>query len=270
MSLNTDLPNANEPIMDHFTTKDFKDVYEPAQDSFLFIDSLQKDYEDLKTMNPYIMLEIGSGSGFVITFLANLLGPNGRYYMSTDINPLAAIATSRTSSRNNANIDVINTSFVSSIERLKGSIDVLLFNPPYVPTPSEEVNQGGIVASWAGGINGREVIDILLPQIPSILSDKGFFYMVLVQENKPKQVISIMHGYGFGYKIVGKRKAYNEILYIFKFFRDSNNNENNNNNNNNNINNNENNNNNNENNNNNNNNINNNENSNNNNSNNNE
>ncbi|KAN0016073.1 hypothetical protein ACTFIU_006026 [Dictyostelium citrinum] len=217
------LPNANEPKMDHLTSKDYKDVYEPSEDSYLFIDSLQKDYDNIKAMNPFIMLEIGSGSGFVITFLAKMLGSDGsKYYMSTDINPKAAIASSKTSSENNVHLDVLNTSFVSSIERLKGSIDILLFNPPYVPTPSEEVNEGGIVASWAGGINGREVIDKLLPQIPSILSKKGFFYIVLVQENKPKQVISILGEYGFNYKVVGKRKARNELLYIIKFFRENN------------------------------------------------
>jgi len=214
----TDLPTAKEPLIDHLTSKDFQNVYEPAQDSFLFIDSLQKDVDNLKALNPKFILEIGSGSGFVITFISQLLGA-GRYYMSTDINPHAALASLKTSDRNNANVDVINTCFVEGLERLKGSIDVLLFNPPYVPTPSEEVNEKGIVASWAGGINGREVIDKLLPQLTNILSEKAFFYIVLVQENKPKQVISIMHSYGFQYQVVGKRKAFNELLYIIKFYR---------------------------------------------------
>ncbi|KYQ94046.1 hypothetical protein DLAC_11581 [Tieghemostelium lacteum] len=198
------LMKAEEPLMDHFTSKDYKDFYEPAQDSYLFIDSLLNDASSLKSMNPYICLEIGSGSGFVINYLAKLLGPNNgsRLFLATDINPKAALATVKTAQRNShENLDVINTSFIQSLERLKGHFDVVLFNPPYVPTESEEIKLGGIAASWAGGIDGREVIDKLLPQIPHILSGKGFFYMVLVQENKPKNVISIMDTYGFNYKV---------------------------------------------------------------------
>jgi release factor glutamine methyltransferase len=34
-----------------------------------------------------------------------------------------------------------------------------------VPTPSEEISGNDIEVSWAGGIDGREIIDKFLPQI---------------------------------------------------------------------------------------------------------
>ena len=46
---------------------------------------------------------------------------------------------------------------------LREKVDILIFNPPYVPTPADEVGSKGIEAAWAGGEDGRVVIDRFLP-----------------------------------------------------------------------------------------------------------
>jgi methylase of polypeptide subunit release factors len=84
--------------------------------------------------------------------------------ITTDINPLAAVATVITGKKNGVSIDTVQTSLVTSLlPRLHRSVDVLCFNPPYAVTPSDEIGGQGIEASWAGGIDGREVIDAMLP-----------------------------------------------------------------------------------------------------------
>lgn len=42
---------------------------------------------------------------------------------------------------------------------------VQVFNPPYVPTPDQEVHMPGIAKAWAGGLRGRVVIDRFLPMV---------------------------------------------------------------------------------------------------------
>jgi len=88
-------------------------------------------------------------------------------FLTTDINPFACETTKKTGLQNNiTHIEPIRTSLVNGIlPRLKNRIDILCFNPPYAVTPHEEVGSHGIEASWAGGIDGREVIDELLPFI---------------------------------------------------------------------------------------------------------
>ena len=68
-------------------------------------------------------------------------------------------------------LDVINASLaLPLITRLSGKVDVIVFNPPYVPTWDEEVEDAqlarGIEGSWAGGKDGMQVTDQLLPVVP--------------------------------------------------------------------------------------------------------
>ena len=42
---------------------------------------------------------------------------------------------------------------------------VQIFNPPYVPTPDEELSRTDIARAWAGGNRGRVIIDRFLPQV---------------------------------------------------------------------------------------------------------
>jgi hypothetical protein len=53
--------------------------------------------------------------------------------------------------------------------RLGHAVDILVFNPPYVPTSDDEVDSAqcdaGIAGSWAGGTDGMQVTDALLRQV---------------------------------------------------------------------------------------------------------
>jgi hypothetical protein len=53
--------------------KSTTDTYEPAEDTFLLIDAIELETKNLKSLRPTISLEMGSGSGLVTAFLAQLL-----------------------------------------------------------------------------------------------------------------------------------------------------------------------------------------------------
>jgi release factor glutamine methyltransferase len=82
-----------------------------------------------------------------------------------------------------------------------GDVDLLVFNPPYVPSEKSELGLTSIEAAWAGGEDGREVIDLLLPKVRDILSPKGVFYLVLIEQNKPQEIIQILKSYGLYSKV---------------------------------------------------------------------
>ncbi|KAM8872244.1 methyltransferase N6AMT1 [Synchiropus picturatus] len=207
------------PHYSHAGRGHFRDVYEPAEDSFLLLDALEKDAEELRRLRPSVCVEVGSGSGVVSAFLASVLGPSA-LYLCTDVNAAAAECTARTSACNHVTLEPVLTDLVECLmPRLSGQVDVLLFNPPYVVTPSDEVGSQGIEAAWAGGHKGREVTDRLLPHIPKLLSSNGLFYLVTIAENDPDEIIHLMSKEGLGGRTCLTTRAGSERLSVLCFHR---------------------------------------------------
>jgi release factor glutamine methyltransferase len=58
--------------------------------------------------------------------------------MGVDINPKACAVASRTAAQNDRQLDIIQSNLLTGLKRVYGKVDVLLFNPPYVPTDETE------------------------------------------------------------------------------------------------------------------------------------
>lgn len=209
------------PLLSHLSVKDYDNVYEPAEDSFLLIDALEQDLTLLRSLNPSLCVEVGSGSGVVITAVAKALR-GSCYCVAVDINPVACDITQRTARHNDADVDVVVTDLMSGFH-WSHQIDVLIFNPPYVVTPSEEVDgkgtHGDLARAWAGGERGRQVMDRLFAKIPNLLSECGVFYLVAISENCPEDIRLEMNLLGFNMHIVKERKVRGEHLFVLKFTR---------------------------------------------------
>lgn len=210
------------PNISHISAEDLNHVYEPAEDSFLLLDALEKDYDFIQTIGPAVCMEVGSGSGVCVTFLARMIGPSAVYWAS-DINPVAANLTKKTATYNDVQIEPVVTDLVGGfLPRLKHCVDVLLFNPPYVVTPPEEVGSNSIEASWAGGTDGRQVMDQLFPKVKDILSPNGVFYLVVVKENNQDDIEGVMKMEGFKMENIMTRRTGPELLSVLKFVRSAN------------------------------------------------
>ncbi|EFJ45002.1 hypothetical protein VOLCADRAFT_118512 [Volvox carteri f. nagariensis] len=145
--------------------------------------------------------------------------------LAIDHSPAAVEATRLTLQAHQVSeVEVLAVSLLGPLwDRLRGSVDVMVFNPPYVPTPNEEVEQGGISSAWAGGHRGRRVIDRVLPlvggKLPELLSPRGELFMVTVTENDPQGIIEDMRPSGFQGRIAASRQADEETLQIVHLWR---------------------------------------------------
>ncbi|CAL8466125.1 g5661 [Coccomyxa elongata] len=203
-----------------------RDVYEPSDDSFVLVDALVAAAESWRKVPPRICVEVGSGSGYISCSIALLLQQLGiaAHCISTDINPAAVSATACTLQAHNVlgKVDLIRSDLLQGLRaRLHRAVDLLVFNPPYVPTPDEEVLRSGIAQAWAGGNRGRIVIDKFLPVVGDLLSAQGHFFLVTVAENDPEEIMSIMQQHGLSGSIVLSRRADEELLSIICFKRET-------------------------------------------------
>ncbi|KAJ5083207.1 hypothetical protein N7456_012634 [Penicillium angulare] len=229
----------------------FDTIYEPSEDSYLFLDTLSSESEskwlsqrfDSSSTNAVpLVVEAGTGSGVVLGFVAahsqNIFGRPDILTLGTDVNRNACLATRETvslaikanqqegtvpdtkSNPHTVHISSITADLCTSLR--PGSIDVLLFNPPYVPTedlprlPTASENDPVMAQTmsysskfesdsyflsltYAGGADGMETTNRLLDAIPEILSDRGVAYILLCKQNRPNDVKKLIHEWGGGW-----------------------------------------------------------------------
>lgn len=140
---------------------------------------------------------------------------------STDVNHLATSKTKHLiEGQGLDNVELIIADMFTAF-RPETIFDVVVFNPPYVPTDPDELNRAlttrDIAASWAGGENGREIIDAFLTKLVPFLNEFSVVYLVLLEANSPSQVSNNARELGLTSATVMKRKAGMETLYILRF-----------------------------------------------------
>ncbi|KAK4540870.1 hypothetical protein LTR36_008812 [Oleoguttula mirabilis] len=237
-------------------------VYEPAEDSYLLLDTLSASSETTFlharfppiTSSP-LVLEVGTGSGVVLAFLAanaqRIFGRSDVATIGTDVNDFACKATRDTvnlaiteSDDDHASLfcGTINGDLASALK--PQIIDVLVFNPPYVPTESLpngtnhhdfadrddfasdeafERDSHLLALSYAGGIDGIETTNRLLEQLPEALSERGVAYILLCAQNRPEAVKERIRSWPAGWSAVtvgssGKQAGW-ERLSILRIWR---------------------------------------------------
>ena len=149
-------------------------VYQPQYDSYLLVDTMRRS----GLIPRRRVLDLCTGSGFAAIAAAEM---GCGSVTAFDICPIAV-----THSRGNAAgagvaVDVRQGSWVKALDH--GPFDVVVSNPPYVPTPP--VDDTDAIASVAGpsrafnaGPNGRLVLDPLCRTASKLLTPGGSLLLV--------------------------------------------------------------------------------------------
>jgi len=138
------------------------EVYEPAEDSFLFAENLVVAADEL-------VLDLGTGCGVLAVLAAN----KGGCVIAADINPFAIRCAKANAQLNRVGekIDFLQADLFTALSDGVG-FDLVLFNAPYLPSEEDETTSW-IGRSWAGGKDGRQVVDLFISYVPAYLKPQG-------------------------------------------------------------------------------------------------
>jgi release factor glutamine methyltransferase len=179
------------------------DVYEPAEDSYLLIGAA---LSEIAGSNRRLrILEIGTGSGIVTS--AMMRDAPEHIYAATDISP-HAVACAKAN-----RVPVVRADLFRGI---RGRFDLIVFNPPYLPTAPDERVDGWLDCAWNGGADGRMVIDRFLGQAPTFLADRGSILLLLSSLTGIETVRERMASVGLVVREVASVRCPGERLVVLR------------------------------------------------------
>jgi len=179
---------------------DSSQVYQPEADTYLLLNAARAEVKPGDHV-----LEIGTGSAIIAVELAGVTG-----VVATDINPHAALCARE------KGIDVVRGDLLSGI---RGIFDLILFNPPYLPTFPEDRIDDWFEYALDGGIHGRDVIGRFAKDVSRVLAPDGRILLLISSLTGLEEVQEIFFRRNFKSEIVMKEYVEDENLYVLRIVR---------------------------------------------------
>jgi len=144
----------------------YRNVYEPAEDSFLFAESLAVKKGE-------VILDMGTGCGILSIIAAD----KAAKVVAVDVSP-HAVRCAKENAKLNSVADkmfFVNGDLFASVKTGE-KFSSIFFNAPYLP--SEPTEDTWLELAWTGGVTGREVIDRFISEAPKFLRRDGCIFLM--------------------------------------------------------------------------------------------
>jgi release factor glutamine methyltransferase len=177
-----------------------ENVYEPAEDSFLFAENLPVATGDR-------VVDMGTGCGI----LGVIAATKADEVVAVDINPYAVRCAKENAELNHVaeKMSFVQGDLFSSITAGE-RFDLVLFNAPYLPSDDED-EDSWLARSWTGGVSGRNVIDRFISGAPKHLEPNGEILLVQSTLSDVEETLSRFAGSRLRAEVVAS-----QILPLFE------------------------------------------------------
>ena len=179
---------------------DLSQVYQPEADTYLLLDAAKNEVKPGDRV-----LEIGTGYGLIARELAQVSD-----VVATDINPHAVLCA------RSSGVHVVRSNLFAGI---RGSFDLILFNPPYLPTQPEERIDDWLEYALDGGETGRVVIEQFAADAGRVLAPHGRILLLISSLTGLKEVGDQFSQHGFIADVAIEQVIEDEVLYVLRIIR---------------------------------------------------
>ncbi|MCX6698872.1 MAG: class I SAM-dependent methyltransferase [Methanomicrobiales archaeon] len=183
-------------------------VYQPETDTYLLLDVALKEFRSGDRI-----LEIGTGSGYIAAGIMGLIqsqlegNDESSFVVGTDINPHAVRCARE------KGVEVVRTRL---FDGLRGSFDLIVFNPPYLPTLDEEKIDDWLEYALDGGPDGRAVLSRFAKEVGMVLAPGGRVLLLISSLTGEEAVIENFTKLSYKVEIVTKRRVFDEELIVLR------------------------------------------------------
>lgn len=215
-----------EPILKY----DFENVYTPSDDTFLLIDYFkehvnEKHFDGINVKDIKNILDLGTGTGIIAIYfqlIKQILVNFNPKIFASDILEEALICAKLNEELNRIKKEItfIKSDLFNSFPfNLKSTFDIIIFNPPYLPSLNklnEKERKVNIDYSWNGGKKGYEIFLKFIEQAKEFLnsSHKSYIYFINSSRTNLNDFNYILKQKGFENKILNKKHIFFEDIIL--------------------------------------------------------
>jgi len=178
-------------------------VYQPAEDSRLLATAATDHVDGTDRV-----LDVGTGSGYVGAHLAN---ETGATVIGTDLNPIAC------RQARERGLEVLRANLLDAFAA--DTVNVVVCNPPYLPTDPDEERSDWMEVALSGGESGLKVVRPLLADVGRVLRPDGCVLVLVSSLTGVESVVELAADAGFSAAAVAEHSFPFETLTVLKLLR---------------------------------------------------
>jgi release factor glutamine methyltransferase len=188
-------------------------VYIPSEDTFQLLEALDITKKDR-------VLEIGTGCGIIALICAK----KGASVVCSDINPFAVECTAKNYEKNQKSIKgffEIRLGDLFSVIDSNEKFDLIIFNPPYLPTKKEDKlgGSGWFDVATDGGIDGLKITKEFVKGVRKYLKKNARAYFILSSLSNKAKFDNFLNKNKINFEVINCINYDDENLYVYKILK---------------------------------------------------